>query len=142
MNYVVGFLFSQPSGEHCVLIMKNKPVWQKGKLNGVGGKIEEGETPLQAMVREFEEETGVKTKETDWLQFCTLKGNFGAVVCFRGYKNVNTRSMTDEKVDQYYVKGNALDDLPLIPNLRWLIPMADYRESIIATVEYHSPIVV
>jgi 8-oxo-dGTP pyrophosphatase MutT (NUDIX family) len=28
-----------------LLIEKQKPAWQRGKLNGVGGKIEPGENP-------------------------------------------------------------------------------------------------
>lgn len=31
----------------------------KGKWNGVGGKIEQGETPSQACLREVKEETGI-----------------------------------------------------------------------------------
>ncbi len=58
MNYVAGFLF-EPYMERVVLIQKEKPTWQKGRLNGVGGKMELGETPLQAMQREFREETGL-----------------------------------------------------------------------------------
>ena len=53
-EYVVGFMFSEE-------ILKNKPDWQAGRLNGVGGKVEPNEYPDQAMVREFEEETGVRT---------------------------------------------------------------------------------
>jgi 8-oxo-dGTP pyrophosphatase MutT (NUDIX family) len=55
-RYVVGFLFSQDESK-VLLVWKNRPAWQNGKLNGIGGKIEAGETPLQAMEREFKEET-------------------------------------------------------------------------------------
>lgn len=55
-RYVVGFLFSEDESR-VLLVLKNRPAWQEGKLNGVGGKIEAGETPLQAMEREFKEET-------------------------------------------------------------------------------------
>jgi len=55
-RYVVGFLFSEDQSR-VLLVWKNRPAWQNGKLNGVGGKIEAGETPLQAMEREFKEET-------------------------------------------------------------------------------------
>ena len=44
-EYVAGFLFSR-DGSLLALILKNKPDWQKGKLNAIGGKIEDGETPL------------------------------------------------------------------------------------------------
>jgi 8-oxo-dGTP pyrophosphatase MutT (NUDIX family) len=56
-EYVVGFVFD-PDESHLLLIWKNRPAWQAGKLNGPGGKRENGETPLAAMEREFGEETG------------------------------------------------------------------------------------
>ena len=43
-NYVLGFAFSK-SGQMVLLIWKNKPEWQRGKMNGIGGKIELGEHP-------------------------------------------------------------------------------------------------
>ena len=38
MHYVVGFYFAQGQ---VMLIQKDRPVWQKGKWNGVGGKIDD-----------------------------------------------------------------------------------------------------
>ena len=49
-NYVLGFAFNKNFRE-VLLILKNKPQWQKGLYNGIGGKIEEGELPIEAMVR-------------------------------------------------------------------------------------------
>jgi len=40
-----------------LLILKEKP-GQKGRLNLVGGKVEEGETPEKAAHRELKEEAG------------------------------------------------------------------------------------
>lgn len=57
-EYVLGFMFTE-DGKGVVLIQKKKPAWQHGRWNGIGGKIEERETPEKAIVREFEEETGV-----------------------------------------------------------------------------------
>src|SRR5947207_2773047 len=52
-------LFKNESNEERVLlIMKDKPEWQKGFFNLVGGKVEDGETPEQAALRELKEETG------------------------------------------------------------------------------------
>jgi NTP pyrophosphohydrolases including oxidative damage repair enzymes len=64
-RYCLGFAFHPVKG--VVLIRKNRPEWQAGKLNGVGGKIEAGESPEQAMAREFEEETGYHTVSSDWM---------------------------------------------------------------------------
>ena len=58
MNYVVGFLF-EASLERVLLRLKARPAWQRGKLNGIGGKVEAGETPFYAMRREALEEAGV-----------------------------------------------------------------------------------
>ena len=42
-----------------LLIEKNRPEWQAGRINFPGGSIEEGETPEQAAVRELKEESGL-----------------------------------------------------------------------------------
>lgn len=39
-----------------ILLAKKKRGFGEGKYNGVGGKIEKGETPEEAMIRETEEE--------------------------------------------------------------------------------------
>ena len=61
VEYVLGFMFNEAESK-VLLVWKNRPAWQAGKLNGVGGKIEAGETPVQAMNREFAEETGFVSK--------------------------------------------------------------------------------
>ena len=55
-RYVLGFVFSEAC-DRVLLMWKNRPAWQAGKLNGIGGKIEAGETAQHAMEREFTEET-------------------------------------------------------------------------------------
>lgn len=130
-NMVLGFCFS-PDLNKVVLIKKTKPSWQLGLLNGVGGKIEEGENPEEAIVREFEEETGVKIEK--WNLFAEMilvtnpeegkedrPGIF--IDCFYTIGSPNVKSITEEKVDWY-----KIDDLWIyksVPNLKWLIPMAE-----------------
>lgn len=57
-EYCVGFVFPD-ARDKVLLIRKNRPTWQAGKLNGIGGKVETGESPLAAMEREFLEEAGI-----------------------------------------------------------------------------------
>lgn len=70
-TYVVGFVLDNQENT-ALLIKKTKPDWQKGRWNGIGGKIEVGEKPHEAMVREFWEETGVETDEGEWLRVFEL----------------------------------------------------------------------
>ena len=52
-------LFVLPPGESRILLIRKKRGLGAGKINGPGGRIESGETPVQAAVREVEEEVGL-----------------------------------------------------------------------------------
>lgn len=123
-SYVLGFLFDGLSGS-VILIQKDKPDWQKGLLNGVGGKIEEGETPLAAMVREFAEETGANTDPEIWNNFCTLQGDDFVVHCFKA-KSTAMWTCARTRESEFVVKVEVRD-LHLrrcVTNVNWLIPLA------------------
>jgi 8-oxo-dGTP pyrophosphatase MutT (NUDIX family) len=119
-RYACGFLFS---GDTVLLIEKQRPAWQRGFWNGVGGHIEPGETPLEAMRRECREETGVDVAE--WEPFATIVGERFEVTFFRATLPwpVGVTQTTDERPDWWFV-----DELPAtLPNLTWLIPMARHE---------------
>lgn len=133
-RYVVGFMMNS-SLDFVALIRKERPEWQAGKLNGIGGKVEEGENPYDAMYREFREETGVDVY-TDpavnphWKLFCILgigdlgrPGSLGEVYCYWTTGFTPLTSVTDEKVDWVEV-ASLSDRQDTIPNLRWLVQMA------------------
>jgi 8-oxo-dGTP diphosphatase len=127
-RYVVGFLFD-PRGEIVVLILKNRPEWQAGKLNGVGGHIEDGEEPRDAMVREFFEETGVCVNSEDWEHIGAMyrPGPENAFEChvFRAFseKFNQVKTMTDEHVSVYTARSIIGSYGLTISNLPWLISM-------------------
>lgn len=123
-QFVCGFYYDD-SRSHVVLIRKQKPAWQKGRLNGVGGKIEQGETPLEAMRREFAEEAGKNV--TDWEPLATLHVPLiapprgGVVHFFRAFGDFNEiQSMTEERIAVRTIYL-VLQDPTLMPNLRFLI---------------------
>lgn len=66
---VVGYIFSNDM-QKVVLIEKDKPDWQAGKWNGVGGKMNDvdGGFPSHTMSRECLEETGVSIAPEDWIE--------------------------------------------------------------------------
>jgi 8-oxo-dGTP diphosphatase len=57
-EYVIVWTQRGNSQEETLLVLKDKPEWQKGRLNLPGGSVEPGETPEQAATRELKEETG------------------------------------------------------------------------------------
>lgn len=127
--YVIGFLFA-PRWERVVLIEKRKPAWQAGLLNGVGGKIEPGETPEEAIARECAEECGVTLSARGWSIIATelAAGGIGdgrpPTLYF--LKAISARACTArtceaEKIilaEPHYLPRNV------IPNVRWLVPLA------------------
>lgn len=143
IKYVLGLMFSDD--RQFVVLMKKmaKPDapdldWQAGLLNGIGGKIED-ETRLAAMIREFKQETGVT--QSAWKQFATMWGEEWLVecfVCFVEEKQLfSVKTQEDEEVlvipVEELIKGQTA---PIIPNLKWLIPMALDADNIIFDVHY------
>lgn len=163
-NYVAGFMFSK-DGENIALIVKNKPDWQKGLLNGIGGKVElqdmdfcHGDAiynaSLRAMVREFEEETGVTTHPEQWSLFVTLgshNGNSNADAtnghtqqydegwsvdfyrCFTD-KVFHCKTITDEQIKVMEVSEALCSKT--IDNLKWLILLALDKNPKFTKVKY------
>lgn len=117
-QYCLGFYFAQ----NCVLLInKLGPEWQAGKVNGIGGSLEAGETGVCAMVREFKEETGHETQGFHWKRVCTMVFESVEIFVFAAFGDrLFVPVQTDEKVDWYPLK-----QLPdnIIPNLRWLVPV-------------------
>ena len=131
-RYVLGFCFDF-AYKHVVLIHKLKPDWQFERLNGVGGKIEvrAGEGAMAAMVREFKEETGGSLGDrVEWRPFGRLRDAAGEweVWLFHGkYLQefpADLASFSSDEGSVTVVDRQDLHNWPVLPNLRYLIPMA------------------
>jgi 8-oxo-dGTP diphosphatase len=121
-EYVVGFLFSNDK-KQVVLIEKNRPEWQIGKLNGIGGHIEENETPKEAMKREFKEEAGLDIN--DWKQFARIEFDRGIVYFFYSINTIEfVTTTTDEMIVIVPTSNININHSYIYPNLSWLIPLA------------------
>lgn len=124
--YVAGFMFSASYGR-VALIRKNKPTWQAGKLNGIGGKIEPHDLSAKhAMCREFQEETGTWVNGCEWQPFCQMgDGGEWSVDFFAAVGNVDElRSMEAEQVEIIDVASINPTRADMIENLPWLIALA------------------
>lgn len=117
-----------------VLIRKNRPAWMKGRLNGVGGSIEDNESPAEAMAREFKEETGVHTLPDDWNVFCRLTSTHDTELFFFSClmpADPGIRTTTDEIVGDYPIAAIqadcTLEGRNMLPNMPYLILMGWYN---------------
>lgn len=139
MQYVVGVVFTLDL-RNVLLIRKNRPAWAAGRLNGPGGKVEQGEGHLAAMVREFREETGLTIPPEKWQhvahQVVVPAGDIGHIVdaalaesyaATVDYYSAATdeaftaTSPTDEEVGLYSL--DAIAEAPMADHLRWIIPL-------------------
>jgi 8-oxo-dGTP diphosphatase len=124
-TYACGFLIDTETNR-VALIRKNRPTWQAGRLNAIGGKVEAGEWPLDAMRREFREETGAQVD--DWQHIATVLDFTGSVYVYRHFDTTGLidrlTTTTDEAVEIHSTLGPIAD---LMPIQTWLLPLALYR---------------
>lgn len=142
MEMVVGFAFDQDT-TRVLLVRKTHPHWQAGKLNGIGGKVEDCDrgNPTSAMVREFTEETGIAQIEPDWLFLATLHSGPHLIHFFRALFSLATLQQADghpndtgEMLELHNVSALARRR-DMIPNLSFLVPFAAYTDALYRKVE-------
>jgi 8-oxo-dGTP pyrophosphatase MutT (NUDIX family) len=124
---VVGLLFNAKR-DSVLLIRKNRPAWMTGLYNGVGGHMEEGETPGRALAREVKEEVGIETDPEAWRPVVYLSGRSKAdgrdrAVWFLTAVGAprSWHQFTDEAP---YVWDVNRPDERVLSNLHWIIPLA------------------
>lgn len=145
MEYVLIGIISDDA-QKILLTLKDRPAWQAGKLNLVGGKVEDGELIYDSAVRELFEETGICVSSLIWdsarfdkLDFSedrfldtsglvcngSITGEGFEVFCYSGFsKEVKIKQRPEEtEVVSWYNIEDALLDERLIPNLKSIIPL-------------------
>lgn len=124
----VGFCFlNTDEKQEVILVKKSRPKWQKGKLNGVGGAIEEMESPQVAMYREFLEETGIETSLDDWKEIATITEPNGVTIYIFAMvtkSRVDLSKVTDEEISYFDIYEVLTDKYELVHDIKWLIPLA------------------
>jgi 8-oxo-dGTP diphosphatase len=124
-RYALGFCFDA-AAEHVLLIRKNRPAWMTGLLNGIGGKVEPGETFAAAMEREMCEEAGVGIPASEWT--CVVGLRFPRawveVFAWRGSAFQHALARTDEMLLRIDVASIRHVRRDIVPNLAFLVPLA------------------
>lgn len=128
MKYVLGFVFI--GNDKILLQLKNRGGdYLNGKLNGLGGKIEEGESAISAMAREYFEETG-DNRYLDWHKFsCIFYKNgvelnvFTCNVSDDFYDNIEWSSEDSNAEKLFIFDLNEIDWKLCVSNLEHIIKL-------------------
>lgn len=132
-KWVLGFLFDD-SGREVVLIKKSLdrgPDHIRGRLNGLGGNVVEGESSDEAMAREGREEAGVEPEWQFMFNYLVYHGAgvIGTVTVYRARDTdqfIAASTMEDEEVSKFEV-DDPDDALILrkhgVKNIPWMIAL-------------------
>jgi 8-oxo-dGTP pyrophosphatase MutT (NUDIX family) len=133
MNLTFAF-YDHPTSGMLVLLLRKRirssvPA-HNGLLNGLGGKMEPGETSLQGAVREFNEESGLAISDHRFVYRGLFAWNWGVVSVWSLRLTreefeiiMATSSPADEVVGAYVVDTIGVRQ-DLAPGVDWLVPLA------------------
>lgn len=125
-THSLAFIFNQ-SLDRVILIQKQRPSWQKGLWNGLGGKVEPRENLLECVKREVHEESGLDISQASWYQMADMSSQTWRVGVLATDMATNNLppvvSATGEDVNWFETTR-----LPqVVDNLIWLIPLCQNR---------------
>lgn len=108
-----------------IILKKEKPKYQQGRYNLPGGKVEPGETPEDAALREFEEETGIKLDKV--VKAGEIRGEQFIVHVFDGIlwdDSPPPKIKTTDYEQPFWETGEFFNERNLMmPNLLVIIPL-------------------
>lgn len=133
VEYVLVYADMVPArgGSSVLIIERAKKDWQFGRMNLLGGHVEEGETPVAAGIRELLEESGIHASTPDCHAVGVMEGDGWRVHVVRcpwheKYGGVFQLPTDSAEGPITRVPVNVVTSLPkLIPNLRLIIPLVD-----------------
>lgn len=134
-DYVLAGVFDSRR-EQIICVKKDRPAAQKGRINLPGGKVDPtDESHRDALLRELEEECGIKGKHVSGHQYLgCITGTFGDgelyfVHCYRVDLNAPASEFLitprEGETEEFSWKtpNEVVHDLSAMPNLRLIIPL-------------------
>ncbi|MFL5579661.1 MAG: NUDIX domain-containing protein [Gemmatimonadaceae bacterium] len=125
-RYVLALLYT-PDRRRVALMRRTHPAWQAGRVNALGGKLQDGETPAVAVRREVREESGADVPEAAWEEILVWEDPAYSMHALRAIHAAaeSVRTMEDQEV--FLAPVDALPP-EAVDNLRWLVPLALDRD--------------
>lgn len=134
-SYVVGLCFNESKSLVYLVLKAHGPSAVVGKWNGIGGGIESGETPMDAMVREWQEEVKAILPYR-WRYFLKLHHpEVWEVYFFETTASINDVPKGINDVGELMSWRGATGLNEVVPNLRWIVPMALDKDGVVGVVE-------
>jgi len=124
--------------QEVLLVKKVKPSWQRNLYNGIGGKVEPGESSWRAAIREFNEEArydgssnvpwrrfAVETwKDYELHAFALYSTEMPGFINWR-YDDLVKNKFNDAGEELYWYSLDAIHEADdVIGNLKWMLPLA------------------
>jgi mutator protein MutT len=89
--------------------------WMPNKWALIGGEIEEGETPEEAIIRECQEEIGLTPENIKFVKKTNVDSNDYEAYYFTGTINSDEIKLNSENQDYKLINPNELDNYDVIP---------------------------
>ena len=120
-------LIRNKEGKYLVALRSYQDDFEAGKWGLIGGKIDEGETPLKAIIREVKEETGLNI--TNAFELHKKKIKQGSITYFQVEWEGNLFLDNDEHFNYKWVTEKELLELDLIIGLKETFPEVASKQS-------------
>lgn len=121
IDATLAFVFNRDLSK-VLLIKKMKPIQHAGLLNGLGGKLEAHESHIDCVIREVEEEAGLKISKSRLIDIGKMSwSNWEVSLWTCVIDTVESDDFPDSNVRWYPVSPLPKN---VIENLEWLIPIS------------------
>ena len=117
-KYCLGFVFSVDQERVLLLSKRSSDQFNPSLWNGLGGHVEKGETPLQAMVRECMEEASLRVDEHCWEHVGMMSDyDLFHVDVFACVARIDAATQSTDEVIQAFTR-DQVKNLPLADGVR------------------------
>ena len=118
-HIAVGVIFIENSKNEFLIQKTSKE--KGGYYSSTGGHITEGETPMSSIIREIEEELGIKVKEDEIKNLGFINNGIPLMFLFYMKKDINIEDIIVQKEEVDYVEYKTKEEIEELINNNLLL---------------------